>query len=112
LKTWAGAGLLHESYRDGGSRSDCQAEVGLAYLVDLTEWLRFTHSTIYYPTFAGLSDYRLKSDTAFQMPLGTSDMWKFKIGALYEYDNEPQPGRERLDETYYANILLELKEKR
>lgn len=111
LKTWAGVGLLHESYRDGTSRSDAQAEVGVSYLVDLTEWLRFTHSTIWYPTFQSLRDYRLKSDTAFLMPLGTSDMWKFKIGASYEYDPIPQAGRERLDETYYANILFELKEK-
>ncbi len=111
LKTWAGVGLLHESYRDGTSRSDAQAELGVAYLVDLTKWLRFTHQTIWYPTFQTLRDYRLKSDTAFLMPLGTSENWKFKIGALYEYDPIPQPGRERLDETYYANILFELKEK-
>ncbi|HRX86814.1 MAG TPA: DUF481 domain-containing protein [Phycisphaerae bacterium] len=111
LKTWAGVGLLHESYRDGDSRSDAQAEVGVSYLVDLTEWLRFTHSTIWYPTFNSLRDYRLTSDTAFLMPLGTSEIWKFKIGAAYEYDPIPQPGRERLDETYYANILLDLKQK-
>ncbi|MCB9866393.1 MAG: DUF481 domain-containing protein [Phycisphaerales bacterium] len=75
--------------------------------MDLTEWLRFTHSTIWYPTFNSLRDYRLTSDTAFLMPLGTSEIWKFKIGAAYEYDPIPQPGRERLDETYYANILLD-----
>jgi len=111
LKTWAGLGYLHESYRDGGSRDDCQGEVGVAYFVDLLEWLRFMHTTTWYPTFASLRDYRLVSDTAFLMPLGTSDAWKFKIGAMYQYDAIPQPGNERLDETYYANILLELKEK-
>jgi putative salt-induced outer membrane protein YdiY len=112
LKTWAGVGYLHESYRNGDeSRDDAQAEVGVAYFVDVTEWMRFTHTTTWFPTFDSLRDYRLVSDTALLMPLGTSDMWKFKIGALYEYDPIPQAGRERLDETYYANILLELKEK-
>jgi len=112
LKTWAGVGYLHESYRsDIPSRDDAQAEVGVAYFVDLTEWLRFNHTTTWFPTFDSLRDYRLVSDTSFLMPLGTSDMWKFKIGAMYEYDPIPQPGRERLDETYYANLLLELKEK-
>jgi putative salt-induced outer membrane protein YdiY len=112
LKTHLGLGYLHESYRDppGGSRDTAQAEVGLSYFVDLTEWMRFAHMTTWYPTFESLNDYRLISDTHVLMPLGTSDMWKFKIGAQYEYDPIPQPGRVSLDELYYANIVLELKE--
>ncbi len=110
LKTRAGLGFLHESYlSDTEELNACQGEVGVDYMVELTKWLKLTHATTWYPTFQGLDDYRLVSDTAAIMPLGTSDKWKFKIGALYQYNSIPQPGRERLDETYYANILLELK---
>ena len=109
LKTRAGVGYLHESFMDGTSRDDPQAEVGLDYMVDLLEWLKFTHSATYYPTFESVRDYRLVFDTAFLMPLGTSDKWKLKLGAKHEYDPIPQPGLHRLDQTYYANILLELK---
>jgi putative salt-induced outer membrane protein YdiY len=109
FKTFAGVGYLHETYSNGETRDDPQGEVGLEYMVDLTEWLKFTHNASWYPTFESLSDYRLVFDTAFLMPLGTSDKWKLKLGATHEYDSIPQPGLERLDQTYYANILLELK---
>lgn len=113
LKTRAGIGFLHESYRDppGGSEDRWQAEVGLDYFVDLTEWLRFGTNNTWWPTFDGINDYRLRSDNYVMLPLGTSDMWKLKLGALYQYNAMPQEGRENLDETYYANILLELKQK-
>jgi putative salt-induced outer membrane protein YdiY len=109
LKTRAGIGYLHESYMDGVTTDAAQAELGLDYLVDIAPWLRFTHSTTWYPTFEALRDYRLTSDSAFLIPLGESDVWKLKLGALYEYDSIPNPGFERLDQTYYANIVLELK---
>jgi putative salt-induced outer membrane protein YdiY len=109
LKTFAGIGFLHESFRDGTDRNAAQAEVGLDYRLDITPWMRFTNSTVWYPTFESLRDYRLVSDSAFLFPLGDSDVWKLKLGALYEYDPIPQPGFERLDQTYYANIVLEMK---
>jgi putative salt-induced outer membrane protein YdiY len=109
LKTRAGIGYLHETYMDGVTTNTAQAEVGLDYRVDITPWMRFTNGTTWYPTFESLDDYRLVSESAFLFPLGNSDIWKLKLGALYEYDSIPNPGFERLDQTYFANILLELK---
>ncbi|MFH1749015.1 MAG: DUF481 domain-containing protein [Planctomycetota bacterium] len=109
LKTRAGIGYLHESYMDGITRDAAQAEVGLDYRVDIAPWVQFVHGTIWYPTFDSLQDYRLVSDSALLFPLGGSDVWKLKLGALFEYDSIPNPGYERLDQTYYANILLDIK---
>lgn len=109
LKTRAGIGYLHESYMDGLTTNAAQAELGLDYRVDIAPWLQLIHSTAWYPTFEALRDYRLTSDTAFLIPFGDSEIWKLKLGALYEYDSIPNPGYEYLDQTYYANILLELK---
>jgi len=109
LKTRAGIGYLHETYMDGVTTNTAQAEVGLDYRIDITPWMRFTHGTTWYPTFEALRDYRLVSDSALLFPLGDTDTWKLKLGALYEYDSIPNPGFESLDQTYYANILLELK---
>lgn len=109
LKTRAGIGYLHESFMDGFTRDDAQAEVGLDYRVDITPWMQFTHSTTWYPTFESVRDYRIVSDSALLFPLTGSEMWKLKLGALYEYDSLPNPGFERLDQTYTASVLLELK---
>lgn len=109
LKTRAGIGYLHETYMDGITDDTAQGELGLDYRIDIKKWLQFTHSMMWYPTFRALRDYRLVSDSAVLFPLGDSDVWKLKIGALFEYDSIPSPGFERLDHTYYANIVLDLK---
>jgi putative salt-induced outer membrane protein YdiY len=109
LKNRVGVGYLHESYMDGTTVDTGEMELGLDYRVDLATWLRFKHGTTWYPTFDGLDDYRLVSDSAFIVPLGDSEMWKLKLGAKYEYKSQPNRSRERLDQTYYANILVEVK---
>ncbi|MGE3181916.1 MAG: YdiY family protein, partial [Phycisphaerae bacterium] len=108
LKTRAGIGFIHETFFDGFTRTDPQAEVGLDYRIDINESLQFVSSNTWLPTFNSLRDYRLISDNAFIIPLAQKQ-WKLKLGALYEYDPIPRPGFQRLDQTYYANILVEIK---
>ena len=107
LKTRLGVGYLHETYSTGLTRDTGQLDLGLEYRKDIAPWLQFTHATTYYPTFDSLRDYRLVSDTGLLIPLGDSKIWKLKLGALYEYKSIPSLGSEALDQTYYANILLE-----
>lgn len=109
FKGRGGIGYLHETYNDGRVEDRMEAELGIDYRLDIKEWMRFTHSTTWFPTFDGLDDYRLVSDSGLIFPLGDSDVWKIKLGALYEYDSKPNPGRERLDQTYYANLMLDVK---
>ncbi len=110
LKTRTGVGYLHESYHNGTSRDTAQLDLALEYRLDINEWLRFTHSTQYFPTFESVRDYRLVVDNALVIPLGNSDVWKFKLGALHEYDAIPQSGKDRLDSTYYGNLVMEIKQ--
>ncbi len=109
LKSRVGIGYLHESYFDGTQEDKAQMEVGLDWRIDINEWLRFTTNNVWYPSFDGIDDYRLTSDNAFVIPIASSEVWKLKFGALYEYDSIPAQGRERLDQTYYANIMAEFK---
>jgi putative salt-induced outer membrane protein YdiY len=109
LKNRAGIGYQHESFMDGFTTDTAQMELGLDYRLDIAPWVQFTHGTTWYPTFESVRDYRLVLDSALLFPLGRSEVWKLKLGALYEYDSLPRPGFDRLDQTYYANILLDLK---
>ena len=119
LKTRGGVGFLHETYlpewnADGARfrvdpKNTVQSELGLDYRLDVAPWMQFVHGTTYYPTFESIRDYRLVSDTGLIFPLGDSDIWKLKIGAEYEYKSLPIGDADRLDQTYYANILLDLK---
>lgn len=109
LKARAGIGYLHESYFYEPDRDSAEGELGLDYRVDLAPWLQFVEAATYYPTFDSVRDYRLISDSAFLIPLSEDQMWKLKLGALYEYKAIPAADRERLDQTYYANVQLNLK---
>jgi len=110
LSTRVGIGYQHETYLDDSENSnEAILEIGLDYLLEITPWMLFTHSARYYPTFESMRDYRLTFDFALVFPIGNTDMYKFKLGALWEYDALPQAGRERLDQTYYGNFVIEVK---
>ena len=109
LATRAGVGYRHESYDNGETSDDGVLDFGLDYRLDIRTWAQFTHSTTYSPGFDDFDDYRLTLDTAIAFPLANSDVWKLKLGMLNEYNSRPQPGLERLDNTYYANVVFEIK---
>lgn len=109
LKTRAGVGYRHESYDNGASMDEVIADLGLDYRRELTDWAQFTHSTTWTPGLEDFDDYRLSLDTALTFSMANTDKWKFKLGMRNEYDNQPQPGIERLDNTYYANLVFEIK---
>jgi putative salt-induced outer membrane protein YdiY len=108
LKTRVGAGYRHETFDDGTSDDAAIVDLGLDYRADIFPWAQFLHSTTYSPDVEDFDDYRLALDTAMLIPLRAHE-WKLKLGVINQYDSKPQPGVERLDNTYYANILVELK---
>ncbi|MEK6675274.1 MAG: DUF481 domain-containing protein [Planctomycetota bacterium] len=107
--TRGGAGYRHQAYMDGTSTDDPILDTGFDYRYDIREWASFTHSTVFSPSLEDFSEYRLTLDTALAFPIGKSERWKYKMGVRNDYNSDPQPGRDRLDNTYYANILLEFK---
>jgi putative salt-induced outer membrane protein YdiY len=108
LRTRVGLGYLHESFTDGTNDDRGFTDLGLAVRWDIAEWVRFTHDASYRPGWDDVGDYRLRFDTGVAIPLGSSQAWKFKIGMLNEYDSRPAPGVERLDNTYYSSIVVEI----
>ncbi|MFW6155346.1 MAG: DUF481 domain-containing protein [Planctomycetota bacterium] len=104
LKTRAGIGYKHESYDDGTSTDDAVAEIGVAYVKQINDRLRFTHETTYFPTFADLGDYRLVIENALKIDLNHAKTITLRTGVRNEYDSQPQPDVERLDTYYFMNL--------
>jgi len=107
LKSLVGFGLRNESYNNGQSTSSAVIDFVVDYREDINEWAQFTHVTRYSPDFQDTGDYRLDFDTALVFPLKKEE-WKLKLGMSNEYNSRPQPGLERLDNTFYANIVMSL----
>ena len=109
FKNRAGIGYRHESYANGDTSDEAVLDLGLDYRLDIAPWVQFTNSTTYNPDFEEFDDYRLDCDTAWLFPL-KSNIFKLNAGMPNEYNSRPQRGLGRLDNTYYANLLLELKD--
>jgi len=108
LKTSIGAGYRHESYAGGRTEDDFVLDLGLDYRVELAEWIQFTHSTAYSPDIEEFENYRLALDTALLMPL-RDDRLAWKIGMRNDYNSNPAPGLDRLDNTYYTSIVWHIR---
>ena len=108
LKTRLGLGYRHEAYDTGLTDDQAVIDVGWDYRIDLAPWVQFTHTTTYAPDFEDFDNYRLDLDTGLVFPFQDPRV-SFKVGVTNEYNSRPQPGFDRLDTTYYANIVLELK---
>lgn len=109
LKTSVGGGYRHQAFMDGSTTDDPILDLGLDYRLDVAAWATFAHSTYYNPSLEDFGDYRLVFDTSLMFPIGKTEQWKFKTGVKNEYNSDPQPGFDRLDNTYYANLVLEFK---
>ncbi len=107
LKSSVGLGYRHESFDSGRSEDSAVIDLGANYRLDLAPWVHFTQSVSLSPSFDSFSDYRLETDTAFVIPL-KNDRWKLKLGVQNEYNSQPQPGLDRLDSTYYANVVMNI----
>jgi hypothetical protein len=92
----------------GETRDAAVIDLGLNYRCNLGDWAQFTHAASYAPDFEDFDDYRLNLDTAIVLPF-KKDNWKLKFGIRNEYNAKPQSGIVRLDNTYYANVVLDLK---
>ncbi|MDX1682012.1 MAG: DUF481 domain-containing protein, partial [Phycisphaeraceae bacterium] len=108
LKTHAGLGFEHESFEDGESNTEPVAELGLAYKQKVNDWLDFSHEATYEPVLGDpLNEYRLEFETAGEIPIAGDKPWKLRLGVTNEYDSMPQPGVDRLDTTYFLDLVLE-----
>ncbi len=109
LKARAGLGYRHESYEGGRTENDPTLDLGFDWRLDIAQWARLTHSTTYSPAFEQFDNYRLDMDTALVLPL-KDDRIDWKLGMRNEYNSQPQPGFDRLDNTYYTSLVFKLKD--
>ncbi len=109
LKTSVGPGYRHEAYTSGLTTDSAVVDLGLNYRVDLAPWVQFTHDTTYAPAVEEFDDYRLRLESALLLPFAGTDAVKLKLGIKNEYNSRPVGGLDRLDNTYYANIVWQIK---
>jgi putative salt-induced outer membrane protein YdiY len=109
FKVFAGAGYEHSSFASGLKKDLAIIELGETYRLEVTPWLLFVHGITYNPAIEDFGDFRVVMENAAEIPLTSDKSWKFKAGVRNQYVSQPDPGRDRLDTFYFANIVVDLK---
>lgn len=107
LKVRGGLGYEYNLYTDDTDECNFIGEAGYEYGLQVNSRLRLTHALDYYPTFVDVGDYRLVVENAATIDLNDSKTWRLRLGTRHQYDAMPQPGVERLDNYYFANLVWE-----
>ncbi|MCH7943938.1 MAG: DUF481 domain-containing protein [Proteobacteria bacterium] len=108
LKTSIGLGYRREMYDDDRIEDSAVLDLGLDYRADIAPWAQLTQSTSFSPDFQEIGNFRLTLDTAVRIPF-KNERLAWKLGVRNAYNSRPQPGFDRLDNTYYTSIVLTLK---
>ena len=107
LEFRSGGSYLYENYSTGKKFNS----PGLDFALLNTYTFRgskLNNTLAYAPTFRDFSNYRLRHESALELPL-TASLWKLKLGVANEYLSVPPAGVDKFDTTYFTSLLLNWK---
>jgi len=99
-----GAGYRYDSYSNGKNFDSPGLDLAFLHTYDFAN-AKLTNLLAYTPAFKDFSNYRVRHESAFELPIGAS-LWKLKLGVANEYFSIPPAGTERLDTTYFTSLIL------
>ncbi len=102
LSAEAGAAWVRNSFSVTPDEDHVAGRVAADARVALPLGLEFIDNLVYVPNFETTNDWQLRNDANIGTEIVTG--WKAKLGMILEYDNEPEPERQKDDETYYVGL--------
>lgn len=103
----AGLAYRYEAYAEDDDVSTPALDLGLSHTYSTEKW-RLVNKLVFLPSLEDFNNYRIQHDSAIELPLAAA-RWKIRIGIANDYVSEPQPGKEKLDTTYYTRFVLSWK---
>ncbi len=102
LSSELGAAWVRNDFRTNPDEDHVAGRLGADTRITLPLDLEFTDSLIYVPNFETTNDWQLRNEAAFSTAIAAG--WKANVGMILEYDNKPEAGFRKDDETYYVGI--------
>lgn len=82
-------------------------DLGLIHTYTAGTW-RIGNKLVFLPSLQNFSNFRLQHDSFLELPLA-AHKWKLRLGVANDYVSKPQPGKKKLDTTYYTRFVLSWK---
>ncbi len=99
-----GASYQYDSYSNGTNFDSPGLDIAFLNAYAFAN-AKLTNLLAYTPAFKDFTNYRLRHESALELPIGAS-LWKLKLGVANEYFSRPPAGTERLDTTYFTSLIL------
>ena len=99
-----GVNYLYETYSNNTKFDSPGLDVAFLHTYQFSN-SKMVNVLTYTPAFKEFTNYRLHHESSWEMPIGSS-MWKLKLGVANDYNSKPPAGTERLDTTYFTNLIL------
>ncbi len=106
LRARTGLMARHETFRDEASDFTVGLDLGASHLYRFANAWKVTNDVTYTPSIEEYRNYRIYHESAFEIPLTASEIWKLRLGVSNDYNSTPAMNQEYLDTTYFARLVF------
>jgi putative salt-induced outer membrane protein YdiY len=101
----SGMGYRYTAYDDDSDdESSATLDFGLAHTYRYKNIFKIKNDLTFVPSISDFSQYSIVHDSGIEIPVGSGDNWKVRMGIKNEYESETT-AEERLDTTYYTRMI-------
>lgn len=100
-----GLGYRYTAFNDNSEdESSATLDLGFAHTYRFNETFKMKNDLTLVPAIEDFSNYRFVHDSGIEMPVGSSENWKIRMGIKNEYLSETSAD-EKLDTSYYTKMI-------
>lgn len=101
----SGLGYRYTAYENKQqAESSATLDFGLAHTYRFNNLIKMQNDLTFVPSLSDFSNYRAVHDSGLEIPVGSGDNWKVRMGIKNEYESETTAA-EKMDTTYYTKMV-------
>ncbi|MDQ8192852.1 DUF481 domain-containing protein [Coraliomargarita sp. SDUM461004] len=101
----SGLGYRYTAYENAqADESSATVDFGLAHTYRFNNQFKMQNDLTFVPAVDDFSNYRVVHDSGIEIPVGSGDHWKIRMGIKNEYESQTT-AEEKMDTTYYTKMV-------
>lgn len=106
IRLRTGLSYQYKTYTDAmEDDSSLGMDFGYHHEIKLQDWGLLVTDLTYTPAFDNIDNYRLFHESAVSIPIGNTKNWFIRLGISNDYNNKVGADVERLDTTYFGQLV-------
>jgi len=86
------------------AESSATLDFGLAHSYRFGEYFKMKNDLTFVPATDDFANYRIVHDSGVEIPVGSGENWKLRMGIKNEYESE-STAEKKLDTSYYTKMI-------